>query len=113
MKFGQVRQRPVHPPFGRCMDITKQLPAQILITFLMKPAKRVTEKIALNRRESPNFYTFFILPSLLKGVQPEQQSSIVRQIFTQTGATVDVQSRQRFVGIELCDHDLGSFLETS
>src|SRR5689334_20415904 len=52
VEFRNVGERAEHAPFRRGMDVAQQIAPQPGFLFLMQPAKRVAEEVALERSQS-------------------------------------------------------------
>src|SRR6478735_4020453 len=84
-----IGQRAVHAELGRSMHVCNDLAGKLLVPDLVHPSKCVPEEKPLHRRQAGNLLSFLKYVCLLEGVDTQQQSAQVREVFTQTCTTVD------------------------
>ncbi len=111
VELGDVRHRPEHPPLRRRVHVRQQARAQALVALLVQPAQRVAEEVALGRRQAADLLAGLVLVGLLERFQAQQHAAVVGDVLAQAGLAVDVQARQRLVGVELRDHLLRGGVE--
>src|SRR5262245_41851402 len=93
------------------MDIAQQASAEQLLAALIEPAQGIAQKEPLQWRQPADLLAFLVLFCFFESIQSKQNSAVVRDVFTKARLAVDMQSRQRFVLVELFHHELGALLK--
>src|SRR5262249_42232642 len=81
------------------------------LLLLEKPAQGVAEKESLERRHAAELLALLVLLGFLKRIKAQEHPAMVGDVLAQTRLSVDVETGQRLISVELLHHDLGSLFE--